>query len=466
MQKSMQNLLLKLKNTIIYQIVLILLFVTIYPKFPFVRVPGTFVSIRVEDILIGGMFFVNLPLIIGKYKKLLSERVTYSYLLFLFGAFLSLLAAIFITKTILIHIGTLHFLRRVEYFIPFLLTLLIPMTKKNLQFLTAIIIVILMIVFAYGFGQKYYNLPVIVTQNEEYSRGIALRYQEGGHLNSTFAGHYDLASVLILVLPFFITLFSLRKKMKKNAFGNLLLLVSVVCGIWLLAFSGSRISTFSFMVAFILALSINRKILHIGFFILLSLAILGLSPSLRERYIRIYDVVKTKIIEMGSIFASEAYAVEPLGVPEKHVQVDITPTQPPIFEDRSTSIRLNIEWPRALRSFYKNPLLGTGYSSITLATDNDYLRLLGETGIVGIIGFTVFIISIFTYIKYAVLNLSLFDTLEKAYVSSFSSSLLGVFINAFFIDIFEASKFAIVFWIFLGIFVKIVATKMKTYGNI
>ena len=59
----------------------------------------------------------------------------------------------------------------------------------------------------------------------------------------------------------------------------------------------------------------------------------------------------------------------------------------PVFEDRSVSIRLNVEWPRAIRAFSKNPLLGTGYSSITLATDNDFLRLLGEVGLVGALAF-------------------------------------------------------------------------------
>ena len=31
--------------------------------------------------------------------------------------------------------------------------------------------------------------------------------------------------------------------------------------------------------------------------------------------------------------------------------------------------------------------MGTGFSSITLATDNDFLRLLGETGITGFMAF-------------------------------------------------------------------------------
>ena len=48
---------------------------------------------------------------------------------------------------------------------------------------------------------------------------------------------------------------------------------------------------------------------------------------------------------------------------------------------------MNVEWPRAIRALKKNPLLGTGYSSITLATDNDYLRLLGETGVLGFLAF-------------------------------------------------------------------------------
>ena len=48
MQKRSKKLDLLLK----YTVAAIILVVPLYPKFPFIRVPGTFVSIRLEDLII------------------------------------------------------------------------------------------------------------------------------------------------------------------------------------------------------------------------------------------------------------------------------------------------------------------------------------------------------------------------------------------------------------------------------
>ena len=44
----------------------------------------------------------------------------------------------------------------------------------------------------------------------------------------------------------------------------------------------------------------------------------------------------------------------------------------------------------------------------------------------------------------------------KGFVVAYSGALLGIFLNALFIDIFEASKFAIIFWLITGMFVSLV----------
>ena len=129
------------------------------------------------------------------------------------------------------------------------------------------------------------------------------------------------------------------------------------------------------------------------------------------------------------------------------MNIDPTPTPTPVFEDRSTSIRLNVEWPRALRAFSKNPLFGTGYSSITLASDNDYLRSLGETGLLGFLAFSQIFAWLILYFKNGYKKM---DDLEKVFVYSFFASLVGILMNAMFIDIFEASKLALSFWLFMG----------------
>jgi O-antigen ligase len=166
------------------------------------------------------------------------------------------------------------------------------------------------------------------------------------------------------------------------------------------------------------------------------------------RYGRIINVVREKIVyEVRE--NNVVYAVEDVGkLP--------SPTPVPVTEDRSTSIRLNVEWPRAIRSLKKNLLLGTGYSSITLATDNDYLRALGEIGILGFFAFSLLFIRVVRVISKPFPYLKNFKTANLAFITGFAGALAGIFVNAFFIDIFEASKFATIFWLFVGIAVSLI----------
>ena len=131
---------------------------------------------------------------------------------------------------------------------------------------------------------------------------------------------------------------------------------------------------------------------------------------------------------------------------------DITPGEPVDTTElgvyRSLSIRLNIEWPRAIAAFEKNPILGTGYSSLGIATDNDVLRSLGEVGLMGTLAFILLLIAIAKRIWF------LFKNSEK-YIKYFSAGVLSLMLtfilNSLFIDVFEASKVASLFWMILGL---------------
>jgi O-antigen ligase len=147
----------------------------------------------------------------------------------------------------------------------------------------------------------------------------------------------------------------------------------------------------------------------------------------------------------------EVFAQEGDGIGQRRINREApTPTPQPVSEDRSSSIRLNVEWPRAVRALAKNPILGTGYSSITLATDNDYLRALGEVGILGFVAFSIIFLRLIKLLLSKLKKLGTVDDIQKCFVAGTTGGLVGVVINASFIDVFEASKFAIIFWLFLG----------------
>ena len=112
--------------------------------------------------------------------------------------------------------------------------------------------------------------------------------------------------------------------------------------------------------------------------------------------------------------------------------------------------------------------MGTGYSTLVKAhvwefttaesTDNDYLRLLGETGL---LGFVSFLAIIFVVIK------TLFASLKKArdplHFGLFAAGIgatVGMLVNATYIDVFEASKVAYAYWSLIGLILAL-AVKWK-----
>ena len=434
-----------------------LISVPLYPKFPFLRIPGTYVSVRLEDFLIAFTSLVIALYYIPKIKTLLKNSLFRAILVFLGVGLSSVVSAILVTQTVLPHLGILHWVRRIEYLVPFFLgaILFTEDKKSSIELYIKTIILVIFLLFIYGFGQRYWQWPVIITQNYEYAKGIALRWVPGSHVNSTFAGHYDLATFLILVMPIMVSLFFLIKE----KVSKLVLFLAFICGIWLLASAVSRISVVSYLISVTFSLFLLRKYKAIIIVVIASVLFFGFSTDLISRYTRVIEVLR-KNIQM-IIYSPRIVYAQAENLPLRRISSETpNPTPMPVFEDRSTSIRLNAEWPRAIRAFLKNPLLGTGYSSITLATDNEYLRLLGEVGILGFFAFFLPLIRILmNYIKELPLNIEKYNPFELSFLAGVIGSIPGLLLNAVFIDIFEASKFAIIFWLLTGMALSIIARK-------
>lgn len=458
MIKKLDKNLHKLDGLLKFMVASALLAVPLFPKFPFIRIPGTFVSIRLEDfiLLILGVLLAiyTLPYV----RQFLLDKINRAILIYLAIGLVSVLTAILVTKTAPAHIGILHWLRRLEYFLAFFVGVLaINRDRDNLGFYFKTLLLVLFLTFLYGYGQKEFSWPIIITQNMEYSKGVALRWIPGSHINSTFAGHYDLASFLVMFMPLVVSgIFVLKGKFTKAAFT-----ICFVAGLWLMANASSRISVVTFLMSSSLALVFVRKIKAIPVLVVISIIVFAMSSNLLVRYGRIIDVVKLRLSDVSvQLIESNVYAAES-AIPGKRVQPTPTPPPPPVVEDRSTSIRLNVEWPRAIRAFSKNPLLGTGYSSITLATDNDYLRALGEVGLFGFLAFALIFFRLINNYVRAFPLVKNFKDVELVFIAGMIGALPGLLVNAVFIDIFEASKFAILFWMCTGFAVGIISAEIN-----
>ncbi len=460
LQKSMRKLLSLSEKYSKYLIAAVIVFVVLLPKFPMIKVPGTYVSIRFEDVLMLLLGISLIPKFILDFKSIFKDKVAASILIFFGVALLSVLTGYLVSDTVDLKIGILHWARRIEYIIPFLaIYLLTPREKikENLIFYFKVLVIVVVISFFYGLGQRYLKLPVIITQNEEYSKGIALRWTPGAHINSTFAGHYDLSAFMVLTLPIFIGgIFLIKDKLVKIA-----LALTSGMGLWLLINSISRTAQATYLFAVTVALFLSKKFKGWILVAFISVVFMFLSSGLDARFTRAIKV----LYEHFTTGESFSYVPKFRIMAEDELPVKTqTPTSVPVAEkikDVSISIRYNVEWPRAIRAFIKNPILGTGYSSIGLATDNDYLRMLGETGILGLASFVLIFLHIGKKFFQVFLIREKLDGFEKTFLFGMIGGVLGILATAVLIDLFEASKLAIMLWLLLGCSVSLVNYKLN-----
>lgn len=127
----------------------------------------------------------------------------------------------------------------------------------------------------------------------------------------------------------------------------------------------------------------------------------------------------------------------------------------------SEAIRLDSLWPQAIRGFLKNPLLGSGYATLNKdstihfteaeSTDNNFLRTLGETGLLGFISFYAAVVVVLKY-SWGILKKSYpHDWLPQTLAIALIAGSIGLLINSLYIDIFAASKVAMTYWAVAGL---------------
>lgn len=124
----------------------------------------------------------------------------------------------------------------------------------------------------------------------------------------------------------------------------------------------------------------------------------------------------------------------------------------------SMAIRLDTLWPNAIKGFMSDPIFGKGYATLNKenvndftyadSTDNNFLRTLGETGLLGFITFYG-CVGVVLYISARAVRDG--DYLEKAMGIGVAAGTVGLLINAVYIDVFASSKVALTYWAVAGI---------------
>jgi hypothetical protein len=441
----------------------LILFIPLYPKFPLANVTGTYVAIRLDDIVVALAVLIWFVYQAIHHFPVFKTKITRLFLAYFTAITVSLVYAILISQTDPLNILLLNFFRRFEYISLFFLTISTIKNYSDLKFPYIFMIIADIGVIIYGLGQKYFQFPVVSTMNSEFSKGQLLQMDTWTRISSTFAGHYDLAVYLSVILVIIGGIIVTQK--------NLLLKIGNIT-IWLISFylltlTASRVSIFAFYGGMCLTLILLRRYLWIVPVTLIFAFSLFNSKDLNQRLLATIPAIKNQLTGTSSNLVPTleptptsipiiAYVTPSINNPKitpfptviHHPPVEeYIPVDTDVGVARSGEIRFNVEWPRALNAFYKNPLTGTGLGSITLATDNDYLRTLGESGLLGFI--TLGAIMLFFILQTLPLIFS-----KKADVIPliFFGAMITFLVNATLIDVFEASKTAYLFWIMMGLY--------------
>lgn len=466
-------------------------FIPLYPKLPLLDIKNTWVYIRVEDFLVAFAWLVFFIAFIRK-KATLKTPLSIPILIFwIIGAIATVYGVLFIfpkLANVYPNLAFLNYLRRIEYLSVFFLAYSSIKKKEAITPIMITLFVTMLAIFLYGIGQRMFGFPAFQTMNEEFAKGIPLRLSALSRIPSTFAGHYDLAAYLILLIPVLGSMIFGYKKWIVKILFFLLTTASLV----LLLMTASRVSFAVYMVSIALMLIFQKQKKFIIPVFILSILLLksftGISQRFAATFTQVDLVVDSrtgKAIGVASEYGNGNIVISdelsngenlPTGsryinlagggqgqdsnitykrlVPGSGQQEIITKAGKVIVKkafayDVSFTTRFQGEWPNAIKAFERNPLLGSGYSSITLATDNSFLRMLGETGLLGFFSF----IGIFVFVGIYLIRLvpEIDDRRIKSLIWGVLAGNIGLALNGTLIDVYEASKVAFVLWILLGV---------------
>lgn len=539
------------ENILFIETIVLLAFIPLFPKLPLLDIKNTWVYIRAEDFVVLFVLLSWLALLFKK-KITLKTPLTFPILIFwLVGGIATLHGILIIFPNIanvFSNVAYLSLLRHIEYMSLFFIAFQGIKDRRLIPPFIVVLVGTLFAVIFYGFGQKYLGFPAYLTMNEEFAKGIPIHLSSLSRVPSTFAGHYDLAAYLVLVIPIMVSLvFGVKKWMIKIILG-----MSALLGFILLFMTVSRVSFFVLFAALFVVLFFQKKKLFfasIPVIAILGIVLLILQPTLLTRFkstvsevdvlvdsktgaslghvkfvekeyfrdkIVFQTIAKDKDqipIALSSLDRNDSsssaivpFRKIPNNVPlvkavnvsngenlsqgTGYINLSLSPVTHDLnsfyFElpgqydgqspqivviygdyivkragayDLSFTTRFQGEWPRAIEAFKRNILFGSGYGSVSLAVDNNYLRILGEVGILGFVSLLGVFLSLGIYIKKFYPDID--SGLEKSFVLGFSAGVIGLGLNAFLIDVFEASKIAFLLWILTGVTLSILVLNQK-----
>lgn len=415
----------------IFLINLLIICVALFPKINIVSVGTSSAGIRIEDFLLA--LICALMFIFSKYNKK-SKKIDENFLLvkkiFYLYFFASIISTVYgIAKGYVSPIVSVLFVvRKLEYFLMLYIGYYYGMksTKINMNFLNFTVI---------------FHFVMCVLQQVgligSFNRGEMLTTLTQGRVSSTFNGAYELSAFLLLLLPYYL------KKLIEPSKEKMKSIVYICLITFCIVLSMSRTSLIIEIAIIGLMLYKydvlkNRKIVQSVFVIslMLILPLFIAIPKIDFSRFENLNLKKTiyifqytwkyknfnKYILTGSWYGNSIYTLN---------QFDAMGYDGSLYQRVS-------HWMQLIDGWTTSPLIGVGVSVSGNSADGNYIKILVETGIIGLILWCILLKKIYMFLNK-----------EKNWLLF---SYISVLLGSIFIDLFDSSKVIMTLWLLIGIY--------------
>lgn len=408
---------------------LLLIIITVFPKVTIISVSNNATGIRIEDLL---LLICALFLFLSKYKAKKNiqnidfRKVKKVFFIYLFACIISTLYGI--SKVYITPVTSLLFIiRRLEYFLLFYFGYYYGFKyfKKENKYFNYIVLLHFMICVLQLMGLI-----------GSFNHGEMLSALTQGRVSSTFNGAYEMSAFLLIILPYYIYNLFFKKNVAKNLGFILLITFCIII-------SESRTSL---ILEFVIILYMliknnvfkNKKIMNnliVIFAMTIIPIIVFIVPKIDlSRFINISFKKTNEIIEYAwnnKDFDNYVRTKSWYG------NSNYTTTQiANMGYDDSLYVRIS-HWMQLIDGWMNSPLIGVGVSISGAACDGNYIKILVETGIIGLV--------VWIYLLF-IINRSLKESKWLKF------SFITLIIGASLIDLFDASKVMMFFWFLFGVY--------------
>lgn len=415
---------------------LILLFLTIaiFPKFTIISIPESHAGIRIEDILI---LIYTIFLFVGILKSGFSRYKKLFPILKIFGVvFVSFMISNIlgaIAGNVSWTMSMLYLVRVFEYFI--LIFVGCDLIRLSSDERLIVKLVKFTLIF-HGIFMVFEALGIIP------DIGILINRVANNRIYTTFSGPYEFAGYLSICMPLI-----LGEIFQKKRYTSIVYLLIIVAGVLL---SESRIALVAIVVVFLWC-SIKymvgkdgkeeykkHRMVSSKILVPIILAVMA-GIFFIPRFVDRFSLVSVNEYTNAVQYAWEDGDFEVYKNNDKVISYGRA-----IFATQDASFGMRItKWMLLLKETLRaSPLFGLGMSVSGEAMDGSIMKLLCETGIIGLVVWILLIIAVYKAMP------KIWHVRTAALMV-----IVALFVNAMFIDIFDASKVMTIFWLLMGYYI-------------